>query len=121
MIRVKYGDQTRIATDLIDPEQLFDTFLRHGLSWEVDYSQATVEEAFRWFKWDLVFRCIRALAKGLPVKFLDKEYRFTGMHEENMKIVGQLEDDIVYSGRMITLTSDDENGVVIGVGGYEYH
>ena len=31
----------------------------------------------------------------------------------------QFEDDIVESGKMITILSDDEYGVVIGIGGNE--
>ncbi len=104
--------KTRVPPAGTDPHNLLHEFLVNGWEWRIDYSQATAEEAFVWGRQDLVVRCVRALGRGLPVRFMDKEYR-------GVESVGQLEDDIVASHRMITLESDDEDGVIISIHGWE--
>jgi len=94
-------------------KEFFATLIHHGWRWEVDYSQASEEEKFLWRRADLGARCIWALKEGRKVKFLGKEY--AGLEE-----AGLLEDDIVSSGRLITLVSDNEWGVVLEAKGYEH-
>lgn len=94
------------------PVDLFTSFLRHNWRWEADYSEATEEEKLEWFRAELVVRIIRALERGLPVYFLGKEYR--AQAENIPDVAQQLEDDIVASGMMVAIDSDDENGLVIG-------
>jgi hypothetical protein len=105
-----HAGKTRSVPEGIDPQQLLMDFFRHGWEWRIDYTQATEEEAFLWGRQDLVARCIRALHRGLPVRFLDREFR-------GLAQVQEMEDAIADSGRMITLGRDDEEGVeVIAVG-----
>ena len=111
--------RTGEAGEEINPHSLFASFRLHKWSWEVDYSEATQEETVAWFRADLAARSLRALERGLPVKFMGREYR-VGPGESVLEVAGRLEDAIVSSGRMITLDADDEeNGVVIGVRGWE--
>lgn len=105
------GELTIPAREKTDPADLFASFLHHNWRWEADYSEATEEEKLEWFRAEIVVRIIRALERGLPVYFLGKEYR---AREDIPEVAGRLEDDIVTSGMMITIASDDEDGLVIG-------
>ena len=84
----------------------------------MDYSEAKDEEIFLWFRAELIARIIRALISDLPVKFLENEWQ-AGSGRDLFEIVQEIEDAIVGSGRLVTIDSDDKNGVVIGVRGYE--
>lgn len=97
----------------VDPAELFNAFVGHGWQWRVDYSQATEREKFLWFRAEFVARMVRALTRGLPVKFMGREYRAQSSAEV-LEVAQRLEDDIVSSGRMITIDSDDEHGLVVG-------
>jgi hypothetical protein len=101
-----------------DPMALFAAAVHHGWNWETDYSQASDAEQHVWFWADFVARVMRALERGLPVRFLGREYRAESA-DELEEVAGRLEDDIVESGRLISIDSDDENGVVVGVRGWE--
>lgn len=106
-------------TSGLQPEELLSSALEHGWQWEIDYSQATEEEKFRWLAQDIAVRCVRALAAGLPVRFMDRTFQIRSKDPEQFRqVAGELEDLIVNSGRIITLGSDDENGVVIKEGGF---
>lgn len=49
---------------------------------------------------------------------MDRQYRLSA--GDDIKIVaGEMEDAIVASGREVTIDSDDERGLVIGIRGYE--
>jgi hypothetical protein len=106
-----YTGQSRIVSAEIKPEELFRSLLDHDWEWEVDYSQATETEKFLWFRQDLVCRCIRALKRGLPVRFMDRQF-------QGLERAGDLEDAIVGSGRNITLGRDDETGVEVVTAGW---
>ena len=85
--------------------------------WEIDYSRATIIETESWMKHDVTLRCIRAFTKGLTVIFLNKTYLTDSSNKTKLKKVClELEDAMVNSGKMISIDSDDERGVVIGVG-----
>jgi hypothetical protein len=102
----------------VDPSILFESFCQHSWQWSADYTGATQEEVFQWFRAELVSRTFRALREGRPVFFLEQKFE---LREEGdlREIAGRLEDAIVASGRMVTIDSDDEMGVVIGARGYE--
>jgi len=105
--------------ETIDPSGLFRSFLSHNWRWEVDYSKATDEEILKWFPAEMIARILRALEKGLPVKFLGQEYRMK--EGDSLQETGQtIEDAIVASGMMVTIGSDDENGLAIEAIGH-YH
>ena len=111
MIRVKlldgpYGGKIREIPLTIEPVELLGEISSYGWHWEIDYSKASEEERFSWGRRDLVVRVVRALMGGRPVYFLGREYRGANM-------VGELEDTIVFSGRMIRLGFDDKRGVQI--------
>ena len=101
----------------VNPAELFASLVSHGWQWETDYSRATEGEILLWFREELAARVLRALRDGRPVKFLGAEYR---AKKESILEVGQaIEDAIVASGRLVTIDADDEQGLVVGVRGYE--
>lgn len=102
----------------IEPNELFTAFIGHGNKWQVDYSAGTEEEVFLWFRAELVARIVRALQEGRPVSFLDRHWRVAEC-DDLLAIADEIEDAIVTSGRLVTLDSDNESGLVIGVRGWE--
>ncbi|MDP2709492.1 MAG: hypothetical protein Q8O93_05655 [bacterium] len=123
MIRItitsgRFAGRTREMPASMDPAKMFASLIRHGDQWETDYAAGTEEEVFAWFRAEIVARIIRALQEGRPVKFLDREFRLEAGGD--LLSTGQaVEDAIVASGRLITINSDDEKGLVIGEAGYE--
>lgn len=113
-----FAGRTRIPPANMDPAELFASLVQHGWTWEVDYSGATEEEILVWFRAELVARMMRALRAGLPVSFMGRQYQL--QPSDDLAVVAQeLEDAVVASNRLITIDSDDERGLVIGVRGYE--
>lgn len=102
----------------INPHNLFLGFLAHQDAWEVDYSRANPEEAQVWFLADLAARVNRALQDGRVVRFMDHEWSWQP-GDNLLRLIGEVEDTIADSGFMITLESDDENGLVISTHGLE--
>jgi hypothetical protein len=113
-----FAGKTRVMPASMDPAEMFASLVRHGWTWEADYSAGTEEEVFLWFRAEMVARAIRALTAGLPVRFLDREYR-VGAGDDLLQVAQDLEDAIVASRRLIVIDSDDEQGLVVGVRGFE--
>ncbi len=113
-----FAGRTREMPASMDPAGMFTSLIRHGDQWKVDYTAGTEEEVFLWFRAEIVARIIRALQDGRPVRFLDQEFRLEPGGD--LLSMGQtIEDIVASSGRLITIDSDDEKGLVIGVRGYE--
>jgi len=105
--------------DELDPVDVFSAFVKHGDEWQVDYSAATEEEKFLWFRAEIVARIVRALQEGRTVKIFDQKLQLE-QGGDLLSMGKTIEDAIAaQSGRLITINSDDEKGVVIGVEGYE--
>lgn len=114
-----FKNETReIYLELMDPIDFFRQMVNHGWRWEVNYSQATEIEKFEFFRGELVARIVRALKNNLPVKFLGQSYQVK-KKQDWIEVAQKIEDVIVSSGRIITIDSDDEQGFVIGVCGFE--
>lgn len=107
-----------ILGEATNPSELFGSFVMYGWRWEVDYSKATDEEFLKWFAAEIMARILRALRNGLPVKFFNKIYRLS-KDEDLLKVGQEIEGAIASSKKIIFLISDDENGLVIGVKGFE--
>ncbi|MCX6704436.1 MAG: hypothetical protein NTZ07_03240 [Candidatus Woesebacteria bacterium] len=103
----------------VEPSQLFSGFMRLGWGWSVDYSAGTEEEKYIWFRAEIVACIVRALNAGRPVRFLSKVYHIKP-GDDSQVVAQKLEDDIVSSGRLIAIDSDDKHGLVIGERGYEH-
>jgi len=114
-----HAGQTLTPPSGTTPAGLFASLVRHSWTWEVDYSAATDEEILGWFRAEIGARITRALRAGLPVGFLGRQYRVPA-GGDLAAVAGELEDDIVGSGRLVMIDSDDEQGLVIGVRGYEF-
>ena len=112
------GEVRQIFLGQVDPMSFFMSFTKHKWRWETNYSQATKEELSLFFQAEFIVRIMRALENGLSVKFLGESYQ-VGENDNLMDIAQWIEDAIANSGRMITIDSDDDNGVVIGTRGYE--
>ena len=126
MIRMKmltgpYAGEARVIPKEFDPAEFMHSLFQHGWKWEIDYSQATDEEIYFWFRQDIAIRCVRAIMADLPVKFMDRVFQTKSEDPEVIKkIIGEIEDTIADSGRLITLQSDDEKGVIIAESGFEH-
>jgi len=86
---------------------------RHGWRWETYYSRATQEEVVRIFRAEIIVRLMRALFAGLPVIFMNNTWH-AGDKSEVETMAQEIETAIVESDLMITIESDDENGLVVG-------
>lgn len=103
----------------INPAELFSGFMHHGDFWSIDYSQANPEDVRKWGVADISARIFRALDSGRTVKFMDHEWSWKAEGPSLIKLVEEIENTIVNSGFIITLLSDDEDGVVIDTSGLE--
>lgn len=110
-----YAGVTRDVTNQ-NPRELLGSVYAHGWEWEIDYSVASEEETLAWGGQDMALRCVRALQHGRTVTFLGKKY-----NEFSEEVVGELEDAIVNSNRMVKIVRDDDTGVIIEAFGYESH
>lgn len=114
-----YAGQTREAKDVL-PEDILGDFLIQGWEWSIDYSQGTEEEKFLWFRQDLSCRIVKAIKEGRSVSFLGKMYRVEAGYsaDELIRAVGEIEDAIANSGRMVSIEYDDRTGLAISDGGF---
>jgi hypothetical protein len=108
-----YAGRTEEVLPDISARNLLGDFLIKRWGWSVDYSAATEDEAFEWGRQDLSVRIIRALGRGLPVTFLEKIHRVVDTTNAVAfeRIVGEVEDAIASSGRIVSLDYDDARGV----------
>ncbi len=101
------GETRQVFLDQVDPMELLGWVVRHGWHWEVDYSWATPEEVFSFFRADMACRAILARKEGRPVYFEGRQYLD----------LQEWEDAVSSSGQMVTIDRDDESGFwVKGVG-----
>jgi len=124
MITVKalsgpHAGKYRVVPEGFDPMGLLTEFASKDWKWSVDFTQATQTELFEWGRADMVARVLAALKHGRSVQFQDTEYRVE-RPEDLSHVAGEVEDAIAYSGLMVKVESDDENGVIIGIGGTEH-
>ncbi len=82
--------------------------------WETDFSQATEEERDVWSRQDVTMKIVRALAQGLSVRVLEKEYRSETL-QDAFQTAAEIEDFLLESGHTAALESDDHTGIVISV------
>jgi predicted kinase len=100
------GRTRQLFLDQVDLMDMLSRCVRHGDHWSIDYSWATPEETFRWFRADMVCRAILAHQEGRPVYFEGREYAD----------LQKWEDAVADSGQMVTIDRDDETGYwVVGV------
>jgi len=107
------GKTASFDLDSGDPQSLLLEFVEKHIPWEIDYTQASSEEILLWMVADMTARIIRVLQDGRLVFFFGKQYVTT--KENLLTIAQQIEDDIVASGMMVTILSDDKDGLRIGV------
>jgi len=114
-----HAGKTRVAPANIKPENLLGDIAKHEWEWRVDYSQATEEEQFFWFRQDLSCRIVRALRARRPVRFMGRVFQLSNLTDtdELMRRVGEVEDAIVESGFNVSLERDDDSGVVVSTHG----
>lgn len=98
----------------LSPQDILCGISGYKWRWETDFSQATDEEKSVWSKQDVTMKIVRALAQGLPVRVLGKEYR-SGFLQDAFQTAAEIEDLILASGHKAVLESDDHTGVTIGV------
>jgi hypothetical protein len=82
--------------------------------WETNLSEATVAERSIWSVQDLTMKIVRALAQGLAVHVLEKEYQSESL-QDAFHTAALIEDAIVSSGKTALLESDSNDGIVISV------
>jgi len=102
-----------------DPLEVLGQMVHAKISWEINYSQATKEEAFLWFRADLVARIICALIQGRFVQFMDQRWQLKSGEKLGYDLIAKIEDYIVNSGFMVTIAGDDEKGLIVKTGGPE--
>jgi hypothetical protein len=116
-----FAGRTRSMTPNQDPFKAFGAFIKLGWRWKTDYAQATDAEIYTWFRADLMAKATFAFRHSIPVYFLDKKYFLKGGDKQKRKEkLQELENDIVSSGRVITIDQDDDRKLVIRAVGYEH-
>jgi len=121
MIKIKmltgpHTGQSRQGKELkgYDPVDLLMSCAHHGWRWEIDISAATPIEAQQWVRADLVGRVILAFNEQRPIHVFDRV--FVGSDPE---LLGQIEDAIADSGRLVRVLRDDDQGLWIVAEGWE--
>jgi hypothetical protein len=109
----------RVVPEGFDPIGLLTEFASKDWKWSVDFTQATQSELLDWGRADMVARILAALQHGRSVWFQDKEYRVEKL-EDLPRVAGEVEDAIAYSGLMVKVESNNDEGVTIGIGGTEH-
>ena len=112
------GVERQIIGTPIDPMELLGQMVKKGWRWEIDYTQATKEEMFEWFKADVVSRIIRALLQNRFVQFMDQRWQLKP-GQNILDLAQKIEDYIADSGFNITIVSDNANGLTIRTVGPE--
>lgn len=113
-----HAGKERVVPEGLEPMGLLTEFASRDWKWSVDFSKATQSELLDWGRADMVARILAALQHGRSVWFQGAEYRVEEL-ADLPRVAGEVEDAIAYSGLMVKVESDDENGVTIGVGGTE--
>jgi hypothetical protein len=108
------GQMLDASASGLTPQDILCGISGYKWRWETDYSQATEEEKSVWARQDTTMRIVRALAQGLPVRVLGKEYRSASL-QGAFQVAAEIEDLILESGQEVYLESDDDHGVVISV------
>jgi hypothetical protein len=114
-----HAGKDRVVPEGFDPMGLLTEFSSRDWKWSVDFSQATQSELFDWGRADMVARILAALQHGRSVWFQGTEYRVERT-EDLPHVAGEVEDAIAYSGLMVKVESDNDDGVSIGIGGTEF-
>lgn len=113
------GKTNKVPAD-VNPSELLNQFASEDWKWKLDFTQASEQELLEWGQANLIARVLASILHGRSVWLQGVEYRVKNPEEASL-IVDEVEKAIEYSGVMfIKITSDDENGVVIGTVGTEY-
>ncbi|MBI5733753.1 MAG: hypothetical protein HY973_02300 [Candidatus Kerfeldbacteria bacterium] len=112
------GVERRIIGTPIDPMELLGQMVKKGWGWKIDYTQATKEEMFEWFKAEVASRIVRALIQDRFVQFMDQRWQLKS-GQNILDLAQKIEDYIADSGFNITIVSDDANGLTIRTVGPE--
>ena len=93
---------------------------RNGWRWEVDWHTVPDSVALRWGISDMTNKIMSALIRGAVVQFLDHVWQVDTCKDITEKLVGEIEDTIVYGGYNMLVECDDEDKLVIGTHSTEY-
>lgn len=98
----------------LSPEKFFSAYYEKIEGWEIDYSEATVEEKALWLGKDVLNRILRAWKNNLPVKILEREYQ-PDVKSGEIDLAAILEkiSDALSAFEEEVKISDDERGLVI--------
>jgi hypothetical protein len=116
-----WAGQVRDVTSVTDPQEFISATVRHGWRWSIDFSLVTTEEELIWGLADMVGRILLALQEGRSVWFQGVEYRaLNGRPDDLLRVAGEVEDAIGFSGMNVRVEKDDESELVIATAGTEY-
>lgn len=109
MVKIKcltgpHAGIVRTPSSNLEPAQVLGSMVNHGWHWEIDFSRASREEIIAWGGADLMARAIRAVQEGRGAFFMGEEY-------SSMDELQAFEDAIYYSGYMVHVASDDDDGL----------
>ncbi len=113
MISVKcvggqYDGKVQTPPSDMNPASLLFDMVNHGWGWEIDFSEASREEAIAWGGADLMARAYRAVRNGRIVTFLGTEYA-------TIEELQAFEDALVDSGYEVQVTRDNEEGLEVQI------
>jgi len=109
------GSERLIWPGELELDELFASVIDHGWHWKCDYSLASEEEVNYAFSFEFEARVAYAILEKRPIKFLDEVYvAENGEPDDEMfdRVMGNL----VSSKRLLTIVSDDQDGLVIELG-----
>jgi hypothetical protein len=102
MLSGQFAGQTRqLFQGQVDPMELLGSAVRHGWHWEIDYSQATLEEIQAFFPADVRCRAELAEKEGRPMFIGGMFFKTAAEFGRALLILG---DEVFYIAR------DDEAG-----------
>lgn len=116
-----WAGQERTDEDLrrlgITPDELLLDLAKRDIRWEVVCPDPATPDAAAWARADITAKVFRAALHGRPVRALGRVWEFPADPQDPRfgEMVGELEDAIVGSDRMVGVASDDEYGLVLSL------
>ncbi len=108
------GEIIEAPFGLITPQDILCGVASYRYLWSTDYSDATDDERMLWESQERSMKLVRALANGATVRFLNKDYRSSGVAGA-FEVAAEIEDHILESGKIAHFESDTDQLVIIGV------
>ncbi|QQS21137.1 MAG: hypothetical protein IPL87_01230 [Candidatus Moraniibacteriota bacterium] len=98
---------------LVTPQDILCGIAGYRHEWNVDYTDATVEERDLWESQELSLKLVRALAAGATISFLGKEYHSHGVAGA-FEAAAEIEESLLESGKTAYFEAESSDRILLG-------